>query len=289
MLMLEVPATALFTRAPHDRRRTGFSSWIALCALLWVLVCAASFATPASAEIKLPDFKGRITDEAGLLKPEDRDAIETQLKALEETSTDQVAVVTVNSLQGETIEDMGLALGRKWGIGQKDKDNGIVLIVAPNERKVRIEVGRKLEPQMTDALSSLIIQNGILPAFRRGDFSGGIRAGVRDINDVLLGDAEAVKDRAKGGLPGAGPDYEAMIFLAIWIAIFVFIMYQQYKQASQMPQDIGQGQRRRGRWDNGGVIVIPGDSGGWPGGGGGGGGWSGGGGGFGGGGSSGSW
>lgn len=287
--MQEVPAAALLTRTPHHRGRSGISSWIAAGVLVWLLLSAASLVTPAWAELKLPEFKGRITDEAELLKPEDREAIETQLKALEQSSTDQVAVVTLNSLQGSTIEEFGLELGRKWGIGQKDKDNGIVLIVAPNERKVRIEVGRKLEPQMTDALSSLIIQNGILPAFRRGDFSGGIRAGVRDINDVLLGDEEAVKERARGGLPGPGADYEAMIFLAFWLAILAFILYQQYKQAGQMPQDISQEQRRRNRWGNGGVIVIPGDSGGWPGGNSGGGGWSGGGGGFGGGGSSGSW
>ena len=258
-------------------------------ATLALMLGLSLFTPQAHAEPKLPVFQGRITDEAGLLKPEDREAIEAQLKSLEETSTDQVAVVTVNSLQGETIEDMGLALGRQWGIGQKDKDNGVVLVIAPNERKVRIEVGRRLEPQLTDALSKIIIENGILPAFRRGDFSGGIRAGVRDINDVLLGDEEAVKDRAKGGLPGQGPDYEALIILAIWIAIFAFIMYQQYKQASQLPQDM-RNQRRRGRFgNNGGVIVIPGDSGGWSGGSGGGGGWSGGGGDFGGGGSSGSW
>ncbi len=257
-------------------------------ALLALIVCGLNLTTPAAAEIKLPALQGRITDQAGLLKPEDREAIETQLKALEQTSTDQVAVVTLNSLQGVTIEEFGLELGRKWAIGQKDKDNGVVLVVAPNERKVRIEVGRRLEPQLTDALSKIIIENGILPAFRRGDFSGGIRAGVRDINDVLLGDADAVKDRAKGGLPGPGADYEAMIFLAIWIAIFVFIMYQQYKQSQQMPQDIGRQGRRRNRWDNGGAVIIPGGSGDWSGGSSGGG-WSGGGGDFGGGGSSGSW
>jgi len=283
--MLEVPPFVTHSCAASARR----AAFPALLALLLVAIAQFASTIPAWAELKLPALQGRITDEAGLIKPEDREAIETELKALEQTSTDQVAVVTVTSLQDVTIEEFGLELGRKWAIGQKEKDNGIVLIVAPNERKVRIEVGRRLEPQMTDALSKLIIENGILPAFRRGDFSGGIRAGVRDIKDVLLGDEEAVKERARGGLPGPGPDYAAMIFLAIWLAIFVFIIYQQYKQAQQMPSDIERGRRRRQRWDdNGGIIVIPGSSGGWSGGGGGGG-WSGGGGDFGGGGSSGSW
>ena len=256
--------------------------------VLWACVCGlALVSTCAWAAITLPELRGRITDEAGLITPEDREVIETQLKELEQKSTDQVAVVTLNSLQDVTIEEFGLELGRKWGIGQKDKDNGIVLVVAPNERKVRIEVGSRLESQMTDAMSSIIINNGILPAFRRGDFSGGIRAGVRDINDVLLGDAEAVKDRAKGGLPGPGPDYEALIFMILLLAIFIFVFYQQYKLAQQMPADVRRGRSRQRRWDNGGVIIVPGDSGGWSGGGGGG--WSGGGGGFSGGGSSGSW
>lgn len=254
-----------------------------------LLLGLSLFAPPARAELTLPELKGRITDEAGLINAEDRAVIEAQLKSLEETSTDQLAVVTVNTLQGVTIEEFGLELGRKWGIGQKDKDNGIVLVIAPNERKVRIEVGRRLEPQMTDALSKLIIENGILPKFRRGDFSGGIRDGVRDINDVLLGDADAVKDRAKGGLPGPEFDYEALIILAIWVAIVVFVIYQQSKRAQNMPQDIRNGRRRRQRrWDDSGAVIVPGNSGGWSGGGGGGG-WSGGGGGFGGGGSSGSW
>ena len=151
----------------------------------------------AQAEPNFPVLTSRITDQAGLLSADDYTAIQAELAALEQKSTDQVAVVTLKSLEGYAIEDYGYQLGRKWGIGQKGKDNGILLIVAPNERKVRIEVGRGLEPVMTDAMSSLIIQNAILPEFRRGDFSAGIRAGVRDIKDVLLGDAEEVKERAR--------------------------------------------------------------------------------------------
>jgi uncharacterized protein len=289
--MPKVPGFKGLTALPvmggwQQQARDGLRAVLAL----WACVCGlALVSTLAWAAITLPELRGRITDEAGLITPEDREVIETQLKELEQKSTDQVAVVTLNSLQDVTIEEFGLELGRKWGIGQKDKDNGIVLVVAPNERKVRIEVGSRLESQMTDAMSSIIINNGILPAFRRGDFSGGIRAGVRDINDVLLGDAEAVKDRAKGGLPGPGLDYEALIFMALLLAIFIFVFYQQYKLAQQLPADVRRGRRRQQRWDNnGGVIIVPGDSGGWSGGGGGGG-WSGGGGGFSGGGSSGSW
>src|SRR6185312_506901 len=173
-------------------------SWAprAAAALLITLAWLATIGA-AQSEPTFPVLTSRITDQAGLLSADDYTAIQAELAALEQKSTDQVAVVTLKSLDGYPIEDYGYQLGRKWGIGQKDKNNGILLIVAPNERKVRIEVGRGLEPVMTDAMSSLIIQNAILPEFRRGNFSAGIRAGVRDIKDVLLGDAEEVKERAR--------------------------------------------------------------------------------------------
>jgi uncharacterized protein len=257
-----------------------------------LLLVIALLSAAAHAQPKFPELTGRIVDDAQLIKPEDRTAIEAELAALEQKSTDQLVVVTLPSLQGYEIEDFGYQLGRKWGIGQAGRNNGVLLIVAPNERRVRIEVGRGLEPILTDLLSKLIIENTILPAFRRGDFSGGIRAGVRDIKDVLLGDAEAVKERAKGGRAPPGPDYTSLVLIAFWIAVLVFVVYAHMRQARQMPRTA----RHPGVWRRGGPVVVPGGwgggSGGWGGGwsgGGGGGGWSGGGGDFGGGGGSGSW
>ena len=156
------------------------------------MLATARFPPPPPSP-KFPPLPGRIVDEAALLPGDDRRALEAELKALEEKSTDQLVVYTTRSLQGYPIEDFGYRLGRAWAIGQKDKNNGVILIVAPTDRKVRIEVGRGLEPQLTDLMTKLIIENAILPAFRRNDFAGGIKAGVRDIRDVLLGDAEAVK------------------------------------------------------------------------------------------------
>jgi uncharacterized protein len=255
-----------------------------------VVLTAALHAGAATGAPKFPELTGRVVDNASLLKPEDRAWIEAELKTLEEKSTDQVAVVTVSTLDGYTIEDYGYQLGRLWGLGEKGKDNGALLIVAPNERKVRIEVGRRLEPLLTDTMSSVIIQNAILPSFRKGDFSGAIRAGVRDIKDVLLGDAEAVKQRAKSTRKDEQFDTMALIFIAIWLAMFAFIIYAHMRHARQHPRTVG---RRRARYGNsdGTIIVIPGGGssdwgGGWSGGGGGG---SGGGGDFGGGGATGSW
>lgn len=278
-------------RSHHPRHKNAYAkaclgtSWLNFVLFVGVLICA--FAAQAQAEPNYPSLTGRIVDQVGLLSSADRAQIETELAKLEGTSTDQLAIVIVNSLDGYSIEDYAIGLARKWGIGQKDKDNGVVLLVAPTERKVRIEVGRRLEPMLTDTMSKLIIQNAILPGFRRGDFAGGIRAGVRDIKDVLLGDAEAVAKRARGRNQN-NITTEEMIMLAIWLAIFAYIIWQQYQQAKRRGPHA---KRRRRHLDDGSVIIIPGGhsdhwDGGWSGGGGG---WSGGGGSFGGGGASGSW
>jgi uncharacterized protein len=260
--------------------------------VMFILSAVLFVPIACQAEPKFPPLTGRIVDDAQLLTPSDRAAIESDLKALEDKSSDQLVVYTTNSLQGYPIEDYGYQLGRAWGIGQKGTNNGVILIVAPQDRKIRIEVGRGLEPQMTDLLSKLIIQNRILPRFKRGEFSGGIKAGVEDIRDVLLGDADAVKERA-AARPAQrnAADNEELITLIFIVAIFLFVLWMQSQQGG--PPLSGGGYTRRGSY-GGGPIFIPGN---WSGGGfggrgggGNGGGWSGGGGGdFGGGGASGDW
>ena len=143
-----------------------------------------------------PTLTGRVVDEAGVLDEATRAALTQKLADLEAKTTDQLVVVTLKSLQGTTIEDLGYQLGRHWRIGQKDKNNGVLLIVAPTDRQVRIEVGYGLEGTLTDAVSKLIIENGILPRFRANDVPGGISRGVDDIISVLSGDAEEWKQRA---------------------------------------------------------------------------------------------
>ena len=139
-------------------------------------------------EITFPSLTGRVVDEANLLDAAKRAEIEAKLTALEEKTTDQLVVVTLKSLQGTSIEDFGYQLGRHWAIGQKDKNNGVLLIVAPNERKVRIEVGYGLEGTLPDAISNLIIQNVILPRFKANDYPGGIASGVDEVIKVLSGE-----------------------------------------------------------------------------------------------------
>jgi uncharacterized protein len=278
--------------APACNGFAGAERWLAAPSsrLLLALLLALIVALPVLAAPTFPPLTGRIVDEANLLAADDRRTLEAELQALEEKSSDQLVIYTARSLQGYEIEDFGYQLGRTWQIGQRGKDNGVVLIVAPKERKVRIEVGRGLEPQLTDAMSRLIIENAILPAFRRGDFAAGIKAGVRDIRDVLLGDPEAVKARARASskrenVPGISP---ALIMLIFFIAMALLMIQAQARQTAH-PTRLDPRNRRYGS-----PIVIPGSwgggSGSWGGsGGGGGGGFSGGGGSFGGGGASGSW
>lgn len=274
-----------------DRRNATAAFCLRLAAAAWMLlVVFGDGGTAFAAAPNFPPLTGRIVDEANILSAADRAEIESQLRALDAKSTDQVVVVTVRSLEGYAIEDYGYQLGRYWKIGQAGTNNGVLLIVAPNDRKVRIEVGRGLEPQLTDTMSKLIIDNAILPAFRRGDFPGGVKAGVRDISAVLLGDAEAVKQRAKSMRRPANSDidYVQLLFILIWVGIVAYSIWQQHKQAASLPANY----RGRRRYGDGNVIIVPGGwggSGGWSGGGSSDGGFSGGGGDFGGGGSSGSW
>jgi uncharacterized protein len=256
-----------------------------------VLALLALFllATAAHAQT-FPKLTGRVVDNANLLSPEQETALTQQLAGLEAKNRRQIVVVTLPSLEGYAIEDYGYRLGRSWGIGEKDVNSGALLIVAPNERKVRIEVGYGLEPIVTDALSSVIIQQQILPAFRGGDMGAGILAGSKALVDLLSLPDEQAEARAKrivsdaqakesGGFP---------IALIFWGIVLAVILRQLIRS-----RGAGSSFRRNGLpvilWGPG---LGGGSSSGWGGGGGwssGGGGFSGGGGSFGGGGSSGSW
>lgn len=159
-----------------------------LAAAVLVAVALALVAT-AALGLTFPPLTGRVVDAAGILSPETRAALEPRLAELEARSGIQLVVATVPSLEGEEIEPYANALFRAWKLGQAGTDNGVLLLVAPAERRVRIEVGYGLEGTLTDALSSVIIANAITPRFRAGDFSGGVSRGVDDIVTVLTTDA----------------------------------------------------------------------------------------------------
>ncbi len=155
---------------------------------LWLLACAGV----AQAALTFPALTGRVVDTAQMIDPAVREQLTQQLQALEQSRGDQIVVVTVPDLQGVPIEDYGYQLGRHWGIGQKGKDNGALLIVARDERKLRIEVGYGLEGALTDAQSWVIINQVIAPKFKAGKFSQGISDGVAAMIQVVGGEPLAV-------------------------------------------------------------------------------------------------
>jgi uncharacterized protein len=165
-----------------------------------VLAMAAGAMFAARAEAAAPSFPpltGRVVDDAHVLSPEVQASLSGKLQALEQKSGDQLVVVTLPSLQGLEIEDYGYQLGRAWGIGQKGKNNGALFIVAPAEHKVRVEVGYGLEPVLTDALTSVILQTRVLPRFRAGDVSGGVVAGTDALVEQLGLDPQTAEANAK--------------------------------------------------------------------------------------------
>ncbi|WP_213154160.1 TPM domain-containing protein [Pseudomonas carnis] len=155
---------------------------------LWLLACVGV----AQAALTFPALTGRVVDSAQMIEPAVREQLTQQLQTLEQTSGDQLVVVTVPDLQGVPIEDYGYQLGRQWGIGQKGKDNGALLIVSRDDRQLRIEVGYGLEGVLTDAQSWVIINQVILPKFKAGNFSQGISDGVAAMIQVVGGEPLAV-------------------------------------------------------------------------------------------------
>jgi uncharacterized protein len=251
--------------------------------LIWML--AALFATPASAALTFPQLTGRVVDDAHVLSPQTQADLTAKLADLETKTGRQLVVVTLPDLQGDDIQDYGYQLGRAWGIGQKGQNNGALFIVAPSEHKVRIEVGYGLEPVLTDALSSVILQEQVLPKFRAGDVQGGVVDGTNAIITQLSLDQATAQANVAKATQAVRP-HRGLPFGAIFGLFIFFIVFSS----------IFRGHRGGGLgWLLPLAILNSGSRGGWGGGsgggfgGGGGGGFSGGGGSFGGGGSSGSW
>jgi uncharacterized protein len=261
-----------------------------LSGLRAALLALLLLAGPAHAQDFPKPNATRVVDAADILPAQDEAALDSKLAGYEKETGRQMVVATVPDLQGYPIEDYGYRLGRAWGIGGKDKDDGTLLLVAPNDRKVRIEVGYGVEPILTDAFSSVIINTQILPRFKVGDYVNGINAGTDAIIAQLKLTPEEAAARAKALASQQKSDDNAGA-VVFWLFVIVFFVLPVV-----LPAIFG---RRRGKRFQSGPVIIwgPGDWGGggssWGGGGGSswgdGGGFSGGGGSFGGGGASGDW
>lgn len=214
-------------------------------------------------------------------------SLSAALADFERKSGTQVVVVTIPSLQGIPIEDFGYQLGRRWGIGQKGKDNGALLIVSRDDHKLRIEVGYGLEGTLTDALSSAIINQVVVPAFRQGNFNKGIADGAMAIIKVLDGDPNAVPQPQRAAGMNATP--LVPVFFIVMVILLIVLSRMRNRAGLLTGTILGSGGWGGGYRGGGGLGGGGFGGGGFGGGGGGGGGFSGGGGSFGGGGSSGSW
>lgn len=261
--------------------RAAMGVWAAALAMLLAL-----FAAPALAAPTFPPLTGRVVDDAHVLSAQTTADLTAKLADLEAKTGRQLVVVTIGDLQGYDIEDYGYQLGRAWGIGQKGQNNGVLFIVAPKEHKVRIEVGYGLEPIITDALSSVILQEQVLPRFRSGDVEGGVVAGTNAlVSQLSLDQASAEAKAAQASQTSqrrtGGPPIGAIIGLIVMFLVFSSLFRSHWGGGMGwlLPMMILSSSGRRGGWGGGG----------WSGGGFGGGGFSGGGGSFGGGGASGSW
>ncbi|WP_411821634.1 TPM domain-containing protein [Leptospira sp. 'Mane'] len=175
--------------------------------------------------IDVPELSKRVTDQAGILSEETIKNLETKLKAQEESTSNQIAVFTLSSLDGETIEDAAIQVFDKWKLGQKSKNNGILLIVAPTERKMRIEVGRGLEGALTDVQAYRIIQTEIKPKFKAGDMNGGVEAGVNAIIGTISGEYKPSEDDVPTTTTSSTEAESPITYLLAAGAILVFGLF----------------------------------------------------------------
>jgi uncharacterized protein len=192
--------------------------------VLVALIAFVFLALPATAAPKFPTLTGRVVDDAHILSAQTRSDLDQKLAALEAKTSRQLVVVTLSSLQGYDIADYGYQLGRAWGIGQAKLNNGVLLIVAPNEHRVRIEVGYGLEPIITDALSEVIIQETVLPRFRTGDFNGGVEAGVDALIQQLSLDPSVAEARAAQAAQQAGDESSASGISPLSVLVIILFM-----------------------------------------------------------------
>ena len=192
-----------------------------------ILLAAMFLSAISSAAMEVPFLSGRVTDNAEVLNDGTRRSITERLKAHEEKTGDQIAVLTVPSLEGENIEEYAVKVFESWKLGKKGKDNGVLIIVAPKDRRMRIEVGYGLEGTLTDLAAGRIVRNVMTPRFKAGDYNSGIDDGVQAILDLLeKGEApsgegsEGGRDKASSGLNIEPPDMS--LTERILIGAFIF-------------------------------------------------------------------
>ena len=166
---------------------------------------------------EFPSPEGYVSDFANILNPKTKQSLEQQLTQLEEDSSIEIAVVTVESLEGTTIDDYAVRLFEEWKIGKENEDNGVLFLIAPNEQKTRIEVGYGLEPVLPDAKAGRLLDNYVLPAFKNGDYEKGINDGAAAITEIVHGEAIDLGEEKTA----ESEDGDGVWFLFAIVAIFL--------------------------------------------------------------------
>src|SRR4051794_26046282 len=220
----------------------------------WHVVAAALLLTLVGAlALTFPPLTGRIVDQANIISADARSVLEPKLADLEAKSGIQLVVATINSLEGQEIEPYANELFRTWKLGEKTKNNGVLLLVAPKERRVRIEVGYGLEGTLTDALAKVIVANAITPRFKTGDFGGGISRGVDDIITVLTTDASEWQQRPSLRLDSPStPQIPSWLFVAGLIAVMALAIVSPGFRWFLLGMLMNSGGRSGGGWSSGG-------------------------------------
>ena len=234
-------------------------AWLVLLALLFASLVGANAAWAQT----FPKFTGLVVDDAHILAPEQTAALEAKLTALQKTTGHQLVVATIGDLQGYPIEDYSYQLGRAWGVGEKKQNDGLILVIAPKDRKLRIEVGPGLQGTVTDAVSSVVINTQIAPRFKAGDYAGGINAGIDQLATLIqLPPEEAQRLAAEAAAKAQAHSRQAqqpqigfgtIVFLVVVFFFFVLPMLRAMRGGGR-------------RYGAGGVSVYPPGGGGFGGG-----------------------
>lgn len=184
---------------------------------LLLVACILGLGSLALA-LDVPPYKGYVNDYADMISPQEEMKLERALQSFELTDSTQVAILTIPSLEGDSLEDFSIRTVDQWKVGQKGKDNGVLLLVAKNDKKIRIEVGRGLEPVLTDLLSGRIIDGVISPYFKTGKFDQGIEAGVAAIVQATRGEFKADRPGARGR---RGDEPPPLLFQFLFFGLFL--------------------------------------------------------------------
>lgn len=193
--------------------QSGFFSL--LCATLFFILASTTFA------LDVPKYQGYVNDYANMVSPQSKEKIERALQSFDLSDSTQVALLTIPSLEGDSLEDFSIRVVDQWGVGQKGKDNGVLLLIVKNDRKIRLEVGRGLEPVLTDLLSGRIIDTVITPLFKEGQFEKGIESGVAAIIAATRGEFKADPRVRKGRRRNEPSPLFKFLFFGVAIVAFL--------------------------------------------------------------------